>query len=163
MKKRITSTIIILALMLALMGTAFATSDFTDVASDSWYASAVSYATENGLFTGMGDGTFAPLGSMNRAMFVVVLARIDGADLSSVADAGFADVPAGKYYTDSVNWAYANDYVKGMGNNSFSPATNITREQAAVILYNYMTSGKGDSSLDTSVLNNYADSASIAS
>ena len=44
--------------------------------------------------------------------------------------AAFEDAPA-------VNWAYANGIVSGMGDNLFAPNAEITREQMAVMLYNY--------------------------
>ena len=41
------------------------------------------------------------------------------------------------YYFDSVNWAYSLGIISGMGNQRFAPSDSITREQLAVMLYNY--------------------------
>lgn len=49
----------------------------------------------------------------------------------------FADVDAGAYYADAVNWAYMNNVVSGYSEESFGPTDLITREQLATILYNY--------------------------
>lgn len=58
-----------------------------------WYTPAVTYVVENGLFAGNGNGTFSPEGSMTRAMFVTVLAKIAEANVSSAPDAGFMVSP----------------------------------------------------------------------
>lgn len=110
---------------------------FTDVPNNAWYKSAVTYATENNLFSGNGDGTFDPNGSMTRGMFVTVLSKVAGANVSSAPDAGFQDVP-NAWYTDFVNWAYNKGYVAGTSATTFEPNTAITRQQIAVILRNYI-------------------------
>ena len=51
---------------------------FSDVDSGAWYAEAVDYVVENGLFQGTGDDIFSPDGTMNRAMFMTVLGRMAG-------------------------------------------------------------------------------------
>ena len=43
----------------------------------------------------------------------------------------------GQWYTEAVNWAYANGIVSGYGDGRFGPNDNITREQMATILHNY--------------------------
>ena len=48
---------------------------FTDVPEDAFYHDAVAWAVENGITTGMGDGTFAPLEICNRAQVVTFLYR----------------------------------------------------------------------------------------
>ena len=51
---------------------------FTDVKSTDWYAEAVAYVVDNGLFTGTSDTTFTPGGTMTRGMLVTVLYRQAG-------------------------------------------------------------------------------------
>ncbi len=108
---------------------------FTDVPKDEWYVGAVEYAVQNGLMNGVGDGKFAPEGSMTRAMLVTVLWRYEGAP--ETGKNPFTDVPNGQWYTDAVAWAAANGIVGGVGNNKFDPEGKITREQMATILYRY--------------------------
>ena len=50
----------------------------------------------------------------SRAMFVTVLAKIDGADVSGYAGSSFDDVEAGKWYSQNVEWAYQNGYASGL-------------------------------------------------
>ena len=48
---------------------------FSDVAADAYYASAVAWAVENGVTTGVGDGLFAPKDTCTRAQIVTFLYR----------------------------------------------------------------------------------------
>lgn len=51
------------------------TANFTDVPADSYYASAVAWAVENGITDGVGDGRFDPAATCTRAQIAVFLAR----------------------------------------------------------------------------------------
>mgnify|MGYP000488372184 CR=1 FL=1 len=51
----------------------------------------------------------------------------------------FADVDSKMYYNAYVNWAAANKIVSGVDASHFNPNALITREQAAVIMDNYLT------------------------
>ena len=112
---------------------------FLDVKLSDWFAEAVSFCFYSGLMAGTGDGTvFSPKMSFSRAMFVTVLARIDGADTASYAGVShFSDVKTSKWYAAPVEWAYANSFAGGTGNGKFSPEEAVTRETLAVFLYNY--------------------------
>ncbi|MBQ7098124.1 MAG: S-layer homology domain-containing protein, partial [Oscillospiraceae bacterium] len=48
---------------------------FTDVQSGAFYSNAVAWAVENGVTSGMGDGTFGVNGICNRAQVVTFLYR----------------------------------------------------------------------------------------
>ncbi|MDR3294502.1 MAG: carboxypeptidase regulatory-like domain-containing protein [Clostridiales Family XIII bacterium] len=109
-------------------------STFTDTAGH-WAEYAIGYVVSKSLFNGVGDNRFAPNATMTRAMFVTVLARL--ADGKAAGSASFLDVPAGQWYTDGVLWAAENDIVQGVGNGNFAPNQDITREQLAVMFYNY--------------------------
>ena len=115
-----------------------AETSYTDVASDSWYAEAVDYAVENGLFTGTSESTFDPDGTMTRGMFVTALGRM--ADVSAAAPdtSTFSDVSVGAYYAPYVAWAAENNIVNGMGNGTFEPDTVLDREQMCTIFVRYL-------------------------
>ena len=55
--------------------TAGGTANFTDVPTDSYYAQAVSWAVENGITTGIGNGKFDPAATCTRAQIAAFLAR----------------------------------------------------------------------------------------
>ena len=95
---------------------------FTDVAKGSWYEAGVTYVTDKGLFQGVGKDTFAPNGTMTRAMIFTVLARLDGQDTSG------GDI----WNRKGMDWAVA----QGISDGS-NPQSPMTREQLATMLYRY--------------------------
>ena len=97
---------------------------------------AAAYAYNNGLFDGTSPTTFAPNAVMSRAMLVTVLWRLAGAPAPKGVNT-FSDVPGGTWYTDAVTWAAENGVVSGIGGGCFAPNSDVTREQTAVILFNY--------------------------
>lgn len=109
---------------------------FSDVKSGNWFYDAVKYAYEQGLMTGTSATTFAPNGTMNRAMIVTVLYRLENSPAVTGASK-FTDVPAGQWYSDAVAWAAANKIVNGYDETTFGPMNAVTREQMAAILFRY--------------------------
>lgn len=109
---------------------------FTDVKSGNWFYDAVQYAYAQGLMTGTSATTFAPNGTMNRAMIVTVLYRLEKSPAVTGASK-FTDVPAGQWYSDAVTWAAANKIVNGYDETTFGPMNAVTREQMAAILFRY--------------------------
>ena len=67
---------------------------------------------------------------------VQILYNIEGEPRHAKGRA-FDDVQAGAWYYDSVSWASANGIVSGYGNGNFGADDFVTREQFAVILFNY--------------------------
>ena len=110
-------------------------STFTDIKETDWHYSAVKYVYENNLMSGTDKG-FEPDSKMTRAMLVSVLFRLSG-DGKAETDIAFGDVEDGKWYTDGILWAASCGIVSGVGDNNFAPDSEITREQMAVILYNF--------------------------
>ena len=108
---------------------------FTDVESSDWFYDNVMYVYKKGLMKGTNADTFNPTGGMTRGMFVTVLYRLSG-DTGSYSGS-FTDVPSGEWYENAVAWAAKNGVAGGVGANRFAPDAGITREQLAVILYNY--------------------------
>lgn len=133
---------------------------FTDVDQSKWYHEGVDYAIKNGLMNGTGANTFAPDATTTRAMVVTILYRLDG-EPAVTKNIPFADVPAGKWYSDAINWAAANGIVDGYGNNKFGPDDTITREQMAAILYRY-ASYKGYNVSDLANLSGYTDAGKVS-
>ena len=85
---------------------------------------------------GVSSNEFDPYGKVNRAMVVTTLWRLQGSP--EVANAPtFTDVADGQWYTKAVAWAAANGIVNGMGDGTFAPLAEITREQVAAMLNRY--------------------------
>ncbi len=111
------------------------TASYLDVPKD-WYTNAVEYVTIRGLFSGY-NGNFTPNGTMTRAMFVQVLANLESISPTTGIVSRHADVDGNAWYATAVMWATNNKLV-GNKDGLFKPDEAISREEMAVILYNYI-------------------------
>ncbi|MCL2574069.1 MAG: S-layer homology domain-containing protein [Defluviitaleaceae bacterium] len=113
---------------------------FDDVAANAWYHNYVTVAVHSNLFQGMTSRIFAPHANMTRAMFVQVLANLEGADLSTFVDVPptFNDVQSDSWYFAAVEWAASLGIVIGIGDGNFGPNQATTREQIATMMYRYV-------------------------
>ena len=138
------------------------TVDFKDVPANAWYHEAVEYAVLNGLMNGISETEFAPNNTLNRAMVVTVLWRMEGEPAVSY-DMSFTDVPTGQWYTEAVRWAASEGIVNGMDAQTYAPLNAVTREQLVTILYRYAQKKGYDVSVgeDTNILS-YTDAFDIA-
>ena len=146
---------LLLALILVLPAGAFAAASFSDVESGAWYADAVDYVYDKGLMDGTGNGEFTPGGELTRAQLVTILWRKAGSPESEAALA-YTDVEDGKWYSDAVRWAAANDITYRKGE-SFGPDDILDRDEAAYILWNAAKAYGMDVSVgeDTNILSYY--------
>ena len=103
---------------------------FTDV-SDCGYTDAINTLGTYGLVLGNGDGAFRPLDAMTRAEVCALLAQA----LNVTAGGSFfTDIPAGKWYTGSVNAMAALGLVNGVGDGRFDPSGTMTQEQFFTVM-----------------------------
>lgn len=134
---------------------------FYDVCQTDWYYAPVGYAYEHGLFSGVDEHHFSPGSPMNRAMLVSVLHRLAGSP-STAGQASFRDVPAGAWYAQAVLWGTAQGITSGTGNGNFSPDSQVTREQAVAMMYNYAVKYLGRSVGAGADLSGYADAGRLS-
>lgn len=112
---------------------------FLDVDPTAWYYNAVKYAVENGLMSGTGTYTFEPNTTLSRGMIAQMLYALEGKP--SVSAGGyFNDVPATAWFAKAAAWAQSKGIITGYDNGNFGPNDPLTREQLALILYNYAKS-----------------------
>ena len=137
------------------------TISFKDVKENDWFYEAVSYAVENGLMSGMSEDIFAPNTPLTREMLAVILWNLEGNPTPNDV-APFLDVTSDKYYANAIAWANENGIVAGYGD-TFGVGDFITREQFAVMLYNYAQYQGYDVSVgeDTNILS-YTDAFDIS-
>ena len=137
------------------------TISFKDVKESDWFYEAVSYAVENGLMSGMSEDIFAPNTPLTREMLAVILWNLEGNPTPNDV-APFLDVTSDKYYANAIAWANENGIVAGYGD-TFGVGDSITREQFAVMLYNYAQYQGYDVSVgeDTNILS-YTDAFDIS-
>ncbi|MBQ8589226.1 MAG: S-layer homology domain-containing protein [Firmicutes bacterium] len=140
MNKRVVSLVLALVMILTMVpmtAMAASASDFSDVEQGKWYYTWIDNVAKEGYYAGYADGTFRPNVAMTRAMFVMVLANMEEAELDNSVSA-FKDVEAGKWYTGATKWASDNKIVAGYTDGTFKPDTIVTREQMATIMQNYI-------------------------
>lgn len=135
---------------------------FSDLNLYAWYHDGVHYCLENGLMVGTGADTFSPDDTTTRAQIVTILWRMTGSPIVNCR-MDFEDVdPSAWYDGEAVRWAVGESIMTGYGNGNFGPNDPITREQFAVMLYNYAVwSGKDTVTLREN-LNSFADSESVS-
>ena len=113
-----------------------AASVYTDVPAGAWYAEAAEYCRTHNLMTGTSATTFTPDGTLTRAMMVTVLHRLAGKP-TVAGGTSFADVPAGKWYTEAISWANSKGIVLGYNASTFGLNDPVTHEQVGLILQRY--------------------------
>ncbi len=129
-----------------------------------WAKEKIEFVVTKGIFSGTADNTFSPDVAVTRAMFVTVLGRLHQVDVSKYSNAEFTDVKKEDYYASYVAWAVKEGIAKGMGNQQFAPNRQITREEMAVMLNNYvkyasLSNSESKSTADAS----FADQSAISS
>ena len=167
-KQRILSFLLALAMTFSLMpagAMAVRTEDFIDVSKSDWFYKYVDFVTDEKYFVGTSEDTFSPEMSMTRAMFVVVLAALEGAKVDNNVSP-FADVPANTWYSGAVKWAADKGVVAGVGDNKFAPDAAISREQMAVMMDAYVkwhAKNSGETHKLKSKIDSFADADEISS
>lgn len=130
--------VVFLSLIIALTAINYVSaSSYDDISGLSVdYRDAVNYVSDNNIMIGTSETTFVPFENINRAMNVVILYRLAGKPAVS-GSIPFSDVSSESYYYDAVKWAYKNKIVQGTSSTTFSPDSNVTREQFFTFLYRY--------------------------
>ncbi len=108
-------------------------SDFTDVAAEDWYNTAVSTLSGMEVLGGYLDGSFKPNASITRAEFAkIAVSFFDYEDI--VYDGSFSDVSEDQWYAQYVAAAVELGLVKGYADGTFRPNESISRAEAAAIV-----------------------------
>lgn len=118
---------------------------YRDVNSGHWFYGAVAYVTEKGLMNGISADLFSPDAATTRAMVIMILARLHGADVNG----------ASPWYAKAVDWAVSFGVSDGT-----TPNANITREQLVTMLYRYAQLRKLDVSKSASIAG-YPDAGAV--
>lgn len=134
-----------------------------------WAHEGLDYCIYHGYIAGTSASTVAPNGVCTRAQLVSILYRIQG-EPTTVAGyelaklrVPFDDVPRGQWYTDAIWWAKLTGVVSGTSATTFDPSGEITREQLAVILYNYTKQFAPGSLTEAGSLAGFPDAGSVSS
>lgn len=115
-------------------------SAFNDVEPGKYYASAVSWAAQNNIVTGMGDG-FRPETNISREQLAVILYRYAAPEQAGGSLDNFPDHAAvSSYAIDAMGWAVGSGLLAGDNKGNLNPGGNATRAEVATILQRFIAS-----------------------
>ena len=106
---------------------------FSDVPADYWGAKYINELASNKVVNGYSDGTFLPNNEVKRADFIIMLLTGIGVDVTKAPQSNFSDVENGAYYYNAVGLAKDLGIANGNGDGTFSPASNITRQDMMIL------------------------------
>lgn len=132
---------------------------FPDISETAWYVNAVQYVYDNGIMAGKGE-TFQPNSNITREEFTQVLYSIEGKP-AVTTDNPYSDVKDG-WYKNSVLWAKENNIAKGKSDGTFGVGNPITRQDLALMLYQYAEMKGFDMSYEDSSTDGYQDTNKVS-
>jgi len=128
---------------------------FSDVPDNSYYTSAVAWAADSQIVTGVGNAIFAPHNMITREQFATILHRYansKGYDTSAFAGFdGFSDTTqVSSFAVNAMHWALGSQIMQGSGG-KLTPGGYATRAQAAVMLMRFMENVTEEEAFEPSV------------
>lgn len=132
--KKVLAFVVVFTMMFSF---AVSANSFPDVSKDASYAEAVTVLSSLNVMIGDEKGNFNPDKIMTRAEATALIIRVKG--LAEAADGAkgataFSDVAADHWAFGSINLAYQSGVVKGMGDGTFAPDSEVLYEQFVKML-----------------------------
>ncbi len=124
--------------------------EFSDVSDGAWYTELVQKAAQLGIMGGDADGGFRPESNITREEAAAVTERgklIWGKPLKAIREnCEFEDEgEISDFAKHAVDVLYSAGIINGSPDGYFNPRSEITRAEAAAMIYRFMNSGGGDS------------------
>jgi hypothetical protein len=140
---------------------------FGDIGNVSWAWTAINKLYGAQIIKGKTLTKFEPQSNITRAEFAAMLTRLFEIELETTDrenESVFVDVKRSDWFYNEVMSVYNKGYVKGKGENLFSPNVNISREEIATVLARILIEkGIRPSTKDfSSVLNQFADASTVS-
>ena len=107
---------------------------FKDVAASYWAFDEITALAAKKVLAGYTDGTFKPAGKVTREEFAKMIVVAKGLSLLKPATPTFTDVLASRWSYGYVEAAVKAGYILGIGGHKFAPASQIKRQDMAVLL-----------------------------
>lgn len=116
---------------------------YSDVSADDWFYNDVKTAAAYKWMTGYPDGTFRPYEPVSRNEAACMLVRMtDLKEVEKGADFSDADlIPA--WAVEAVKYVQTRGLMSGYPDGSFGGKRNVTRAEAAVVVYKYLETISG--------------------
>ena len=113
-----------------------AAANFNDILNH-WAKDDIQFMVNRGLLAGTNDVSYSPDAAVSRGTLAAILGRMANADISGYTKSSFTDVKKDAYYMGYVEWVNTKDIMSGKTSAAFAPDSAITREEMALILFNY--------------------------
>lgn len=110
---------------------------FSDVLDGQWYTKFVVTAANMGIINGYSDNTFKPANTVNTAEFLKMLTLTF--DLEQNLPYSYTDVSETDWFTIYAGIAEKYNLFPNRSENTLLPAENLTREEVAIAIYQYLT------------------------
>lgn len=107
---------------------------FSDLESVPWAVESIKGLVEKEIVNGIGGNKFDPDGDVLREQFVK-MAVLAAGFVPQDGVSAFADVENGQWYSGYINSAVSNNIVNGIEPDRFGVGENVTRQDAAAVLY----------------------------
>lgn len=137
---------------------------FIDLDTVPWAYEAISTLSDMGIINGREETKFAPDDTITREEFAKICVSVLSLDVTD-EQCVFTDAKSGEWYSGYLNAAYRHGIIKGKGDGSFGVGEEISRQDAAVILYNllihrgFSAEGDGIDFADSDLISDYAKEA----
>lgn len=114
---------------------------FADMADASWANTAVNTLKDKNIISGYEDNTFKPKQNITRAEFAQLILNLAESTEFALENGNvtFSDVGVNDWFASAVSKAAASGIVNGKSEGFFFPLDQITREDAAVMIYRLLS------------------------
>lgn len=111
------------------------TQGYTDLAVDHWAANFISTCVAQEIMKGFPDNTFRPNAMATRAQLAKTLVLLRGYPLVNSGYKTFGDIPGNYWARQYIEAAAKNSLVSGYPDGTFRPDAQVTRAEAAALIY----------------------------
>lgn len=133
---------------------------YTDV--DAAYVEAVIALIEQDFLTPQSETLLGANRQVTRGEFIALMGRCRGINASKYTTSSYTDLPDTDPNMPYIMWAAEKGIMVGYGGGLFGASDNITREQAACVLYAYAKAFDADNKDASTSIGSYADGKTVS-
>jgi len=134
--KKVLAVLLAILMLVSIITPIAIAIDFDDI-GNTRYNSDIQFVTERGIMAGMGGNRFAPYENLSRAMFAVILWRMEGEPDATTSNP-FSDVANDGWYSMAIRWARESGIANGTSATTFDPHRDITRQEVVTMFSRYI-------------------------
>lgn len=110
---------------------------FSDIPDTAWSKNYIGFLEDFGILNGYEDGTYRPYNSITRAEMAVIIAKVEGYDVSGTdMTTKFSDVDSGydSWATQAIKVLTEDGVIEGYEDGTFRPGNGITRAETVSMI-----------------------------